>query len=198
MSVIKNAVLRCGYLMNRSCFFFQAEDGIRDLTVTGVQTCALPICKDNKQQIALEIAAADRVSEGPVCALTAVELCSSYGIRRDEETGKPDLKSQNRKGLSVYQYWMDPVFGFMSLRLQTWFPFPIHIYLNGREWLSRQMDQARIAYRRQDNCFTWIEDLPRAQALMHDQREVNWGQSVIPMAERIHPLLVTALDVNYP
>src|SRR5205085_4364583 len=26
------------------CFFFQAEDGIRDLTVTGVQTCALPIC----------------------------------------------------------------------------------------------------------------------------------------------------------
>src|SRR5688572_32003649 len=26
-----------------SCFFFQAEDGIRDLTVTGVQTCALPI-----------------------------------------------------------------------------------------------------------------------------------------------------------
>src|SRR2546430_5798040 len=28
-----------------SCFFFfQAEDGIRDWTVTGVQTCALPIC----------------------------------------------------------------------------------------------------------------------------------------------------------
>src|SRR5271169_5880990 len=25
------------------CFFFQAEDGIRDATVTGVQTCALPI-----------------------------------------------------------------------------------------------------------------------------------------------------------
>src|SRR5690349_24024163 len=25
------------------CFFFQAEDGIRDLYVTGVQTCALPI-----------------------------------------------------------------------------------------------------------------------------------------------------------
>ena len=25
-------------------FFFQAEDGIRDWSVTGVQTCALPIC----------------------------------------------------------------------------------------------------------------------------------------------------------
>src|SRR5256885_12948735 len=28
----------------RRCFFFQAEDGIRDYKVTGVQTCALPIC----------------------------------------------------------------------------------------------------------------------------------------------------------
>src|SRR6266542_6194109 len=27
----------------RNFFFFQAEDGIRDATVTGVQTCALPI-----------------------------------------------------------------------------------------------------------------------------------------------------------
>src|SRR5439155_13181474 len=28
-------------------FFFQAEDGIRDGHVTGVQTCALPICKNS-------------------------------------------------------------------------------------------------------------------------------------------------------
>src|SRR5438445_2950001 len=27
-------------------FFFQAEDGIRDIGVTGVQTCALPICEE--------------------------------------------------------------------------------------------------------------------------------------------------------
>ena len=29
------------------CFFFQAEDGIRDVAVTGVQTCALPIFKQS-------------------------------------------------------------------------------------------------------------------------------------------------------
>src|SRR5256886_4237075 len=41
----------CTLIVTRTClivllsfFFFQAEDGIRDLTVTGVQTCALPIC----------------------------------------------------------------------------------------------------------------------------------------------------------
>src|SRR3989442_11627132 len=35
-------LLASGY--HRSIFFFQAEDGIRDADVTGVQTCALPIC----------------------------------------------------------------------------------------------------------------------------------------------------------
>src|SRR2546430_9927829 len=35
-------------VLRRGGFFFQAEDGIRDLTVTGVQTCALPIYTTNK------------------------------------------------------------------------------------------------------------------------------------------------------
>src|SRR2546430_4624872 len=33
----------CFHIVSIFFFFFQAEDGIRDLTVTGVQTCALPI-----------------------------------------------------------------------------------------------------------------------------------------------------------
>src|SRR2546430_2374674 len=40
----------CSYdacVVYTSFFFFQAEDGIRDLTVTGVQTCALPISLAN-------------------------------------------------------------------------------------------------------------------------------------------------------
>src|SRR2546430_17116457 len=40
LQLIKHLQLICC----RFFFFFQAEDGIRDLTVTGVQTCALPIC----------------------------------------------------------------------------------------------------------------------------------------------------------
>src|SRR5260370_41229087 len=33
------------FILYRMFFFFQAEDGIRDSSVTGVQTCALPISK---------------------------------------------------------------------------------------------------------------------------------------------------------
>src|SRR2546429_5401256 len=35
----------CLKLVEFYFFFFQAEDGIRDVAVTGVQTCALPICR---------------------------------------------------------------------------------------------------------------------------------------------------------
>src|SRR5256885_17006467 len=34
------------------CFFFQAEDGIRDYKVTGVQTCALPIFEEEEGRLA--------------------------------------------------------------------------------------------------------------------------------------------------
>src|SRR5688500_20191438 len=36
-------------------FFFQAEDGIRDYKVTGVQTCALPICPARDQVVVEEV-----------------------------------------------------------------------------------------------------------------------------------------------
>src|SRR5690349_25167006 len=42
-----------------SFFFFQAEDGIRDLYVTGVQTCALPISVRNERGTAEFVCARD-------------------------------------------------------------------------------------------------------------------------------------------
>src|SRR5256886_14439914 len=44
-------------------FFFQAEDGIRDLTVTGVQTCALPILQEGAAQLVALASAANRYVE---------------------------------------------------------------------------------------------------------------------------------------
>src|SRR5688572_33423149 len=45
-------------------FFFQAEDGIRDLTVTGVQTCALPISSGAAASLAESRAQARRMLHG--------------------------------------------------------------------------------------------------------------------------------------
>lgn len=153
--------------------------------------------KDDKHKIAQEIASAEGITEGPVCALTALELGSSYAIRLNGSTHKPELQIAARKCLFVYQYWMHPVFGLMRARLQTWFPFPIHVYLNGREWLARQIDRAGLRYRRQGNCFAWIEDSARAQALMDQQQRVHWAELFEAVARGIHPLLFSELSRKY-
>src|SRR5437879_7079539 len=45
-------------------FFFQAEDGIRDTSVTGVQTCALPISMPINSTCTLKVKRSDRRSQG--------------------------------------------------------------------------------------------------------------------------------------
>src|SRR2546421_3034278 len=55
-------------------FFFQAEDGIRDLIVTGVQTCALPISAAYKALIlALMLSGREAEARGPVNQLRLLE-----------------------------------------------------------------------------------------------------------------------------
>src|SRR2546430_7813555 len=54
-------------------FFFQAEDGIRDLTVTGVQTCALPIWPLSPDEKAMIAAAARRLDETAAKQLLGVQ-----------------------------------------------------------------------------------------------------------------------------
>src|SRR5437879_11786251 len=62
-------------------FFFQAEDGIRDTSVTGVQTCALPICRLPKPASHRFFAKAMTPSEQP--------LPTNLGRLRPVLLGKP-------------------------------------------------------------------------------------------------------------
>src|SRR5256885_12792742 len=50
-------------------FFFQAEDGIRDYKVTGVQTCALPISDDDRVAAAMAAAEQRRRERDPSAGL---------------------------------------------------------------------------------------------------------------------------------
>ena len=98
----------------------------------------------DKDAVAREIAARDKITSGPVCVLTCVEPCHSFEVYRNRETKKLDLVARPRKCLFLYHYWIHPVFGFMNARIQTWFPFPVQICLNGREcgWRARWMPRA--------------------------------------------------------
>src|SRR6266498_3368752 len=75
-------------MSNYYFFFFQAEDGIRDADVTGVQTCALPICRRPGEAALLRRHehAGSRGGTGDPAAFggTAVDLCPRLAPRRDD------------------------------------------------------------------------------------------------------------------
>jgi hypothetical protein len=141
----------------------------------------------NKEEIARQIARADRIEQGPVCIVTAVEPCLTYEIVRNRAARLLDLEPRRRKCLHLYHYQIHPVFGFMHARIQTWFPFAIQVCLNGREWLARTMDQAGMDYAQRDNCFVWLEDPVGAQRLMDQQLRVAWPELLDDVARGLNP-----------
>jgi len=142
----------------------------------------------HKEDVAREIAMKDNVSEGLICVLTCVEPCQSFEIYRNRELKKLELQHRFRKCLHIYHYFIDPQFGFMSARIQTWFPMSIQVCINGREWLAQQLDQQGIGYQKRDNCFTWLEDLPRAQELMDRLLRSSWSVILNKISAQLNPL----------
>jgi hypothetical protein len=143
---------------------------------------------EDKETLARAIAARDGIDEGLVCLLSCVEPCQTFEIYRNRELHRLQLVARRRKCLFLYQYWMDPEFGFLHARIQTWFPFAMQIWMNGREWLARQMDRAGLRYVRHDNCFPWVADWARAQRLLDAHRHTSWPRRLDRIARRLNPV----------
>jgi hypothetical protein len=143
--------------------------------------------KTDKEALARKIAQKDGVREGLIAVLSCVEPCLSYEVYKNREAKRLELRPRWRKCLFFYHYRIDPQFGFMSGRIQTWLPFNIQFCVNGREWLSRQMDEAGIGYRRLENKFVWIEDVEKAQRLMDLQLKTRWPQTLDRLAGMLNP-----------
>ena len=142
---------------------------------------------ESKEEVARGIAR-DKIEEGLVCVLSCVETCRTFDVYRNREKRKLELVSRIRKCLFLYQYWRHREFGFLSARMQTWFPFSVQVCMNGREWLAREMDRVGMKYVRQDNCFPWVEEWGRAQRLLAGQLRTNWPKALGPLARALNPV----------
>jgi hypothetical protein len=142
----------------------------------------------SKEERAREIAAEESITDGLICVLSCVEPCRTFEIYRNRDARRLELVSRERKCLHLYHFWMHPVLGFMSARIQTWFPFSVQVCVNGREWLARQMAAAGIAFRRADNCFPWMGDWQRAQRLFDAQLRVGWKGLLGEIARQLNPI----------
>ncbi len=147
----------------------------------------LPSSSTSKESRALEVLSDRPIDSGLICVLKSVEPCKSYQIHRDRSQKKLVLQRAYRKCLFLYHYLLDPQFGLVSARIQTWFPFSVQVCVNGREWLSRRMDEAGLRYEKYDNSFPFISDYGRAQQLMDGLLCLNWPEFLDGIAEELNP-----------
>jgi hypothetical protein len=152
---------------------------------------------DDKDALAREIAARDRIETGLICVLKSVEPCWSFDLHRNRATKQLDLVAAPRKCLHYYHYQVHPQVGVLHTRLQSWFPFTVHVGLNGREWLARQLDAAGLGYRRRGNCFVWLEDVAATQRLAAAQLGTAWEALLTGVAAAANPAHA-ALFAAYP
>jgi len=173
------------------------EASLRQARQLGREIRYLNSAQHRKEDIAREIAARDRIRHGLICVLRSVDPCMSFQIHKNHKTRKLEIHYRQRKCLHLSHYQIHPVFGFMHARIQTWFPFRVYVCLNGREWLARQMDQAKLHYVRRDNTFTWLEDVAQAQALFDQQLQAHWPSLLDGLAETLNPAH-TDIFARYP
>ncbi|HEV3443681.1 MAG TPA: hypothetical protein VG099_03505 [Gemmataceae bacterium] len=142
-----------------------------------------------KEDWARQVAKRDGIQQGLIGVLKVVECCWSYDVGRNRAEKKLELRGKPSKCLHYYHYFMDPDVGLVYVRLQTWFPFTVHIGMNGREWLARHMDKLGMRYRRRDNCFAWIEDWAAAQRLLDEQLRTDWPGLLNRLLHQANPAL---------
>ena len=143
--------------------------------------------KTDKEAQARELAARDGITEGLICVFTRVEQAQSFRLKYGE--GRPCLVSSQPKCLCVYFYFMDPTFGLIHVRLQTWFPFTAQVYLNGHEWLARQMTRKGIGFTQMENAFVAIGDWEKANRLATSLAGIAWPILLERLARKVNPLL---------
>src|SRR6266498_3550371 len=119
--------------------------------------------RTRKEDLARQIASRDGIAEGLICVFSLLEVSRTFSVVWKERGSF--VQSARRKCLQLYYYFMDRDLGLIHVRLQTWFPFQMQIYLNGHEWLARKLDRRRVNYLKVDNAFVGLSDVERAQHL---------------------------------
>jgi len=139
------------------------------------------------EEEARALAEQDGVQEGLVCVFSILEPCRSFTLRWRETS--PCVQSAKRKCLFLYYYFVDREMGLIHVKIQTWFPFRLQVYVNGHEWLARKLDRHGVKYLKHENAFLRVEDLARVQSFSDRFVTFPWVKWLSGYAQRVNPLL---------
>jgi len=126
-------------------------------------------------------------SEGLVAVRCCQETCRTVKLRYGQ--GRPRLVVAHRPQRVLYFYYLDPDCGLIHLRIPTWFPFTLQVYVNGHDGLARQLLPAKVGFVQHDNAFTQLDDPVQAQALADRFPQLPWRALLDRWARLVNPLL---------
>ena len=147
----------------------------------------IPSCDIRKEELAHQQQQERRIEHGPIGVYSAVESCRSFKARFDPQASRPKLCAERTKCKHLYFYQDHQDYGFLNVRLQTWFPYNIQFCLNGREWLRRALEREAIPFIRKGNKLLHVEDFARAQALLTAQLDTDWGELLDGLRREVFP-----------
>jgi len=145
--------------------------------------------KLDKNGIAREGLAAKPDRTGLIAAFSAVELCNTMTVKPNKTKNKLEVTNRPTKCKHYYFYYKDEEFGWMFLKIQTWFPYNVQIYMNGREYMSKLLSKNNIPYEMYNNSFSYLGDFSKAQELADSILDKKISDSFDGMIKKINCLL---------
>lgn len=143
----------------------------------------------SKEELARGIAERDEIAAGLICVLGAVEPCSSFSIFKNKQTHRLELVRRRRKCLYFYFYYLHPELGFCHVRLQSWFPFEVQVWVNGREALSRALERKGVRALRYANAILKVTNWDLAQRMADRLATRRWPRLLNGLARQVNPML---------
>ena len=149
----------------------------------------LPTWRIRKEELAHEQQRSEKIESGLIGIWSCLEAASSYRARYCERSGFPQLRYYQTRCKHLYFYFDHEEYGFMNIRLQTWFPYHIQVCLNGREWLRRCLERKGVDSLAQGNKFLHISDYEQAQNLLNKQLDVRFTKILNGFVPTVFPMM---------
>jgi hypothetical protein len=128
-----------------------------------------------------------KVVEGLVGVLCVMESCPTFKLAYGKD--RPQFVSRMVPQRVLYFYFIDKDLGLMHVRLQTWAPFTCQVYVNGHDYLARQLKKKGIRFQQNDNAFVDLSDPATAQRSADRFIRLRWPKILERYAHRVNPLL---------
>jgi hypothetical protein len=145
--------------------------------------------KIRKEKLAHEQQMSKGIKEGLIGVWSCQEQGMSYRAHFCEQTGYPQLKPYWTRCNHLYYYFVHAEYGFIHVRLQTWFPYGIQVAMNGREWLLRFLEKEGIAYCGSGNKIFHVANFERAQKFLDDELNVRWNDILNGFLPTVFPMM---------